>query len=237
MILNRTYPVSLIACVVLLQLWLSGCAASRQRSDRPSVLYEFSRAPLLGMIYDYDNKPCSNSLVTVDGQEGPRSDINGRFITKPLSKGEHRITIEKEGYEPVPIVFQFLNRNQVLYVRMISFNQLLKELESAIEGGRWDEAHKLIERAEKIKRDDTVENYLKAMFFKERGFFEDAIEVLNGIIAMGFREPHVYLSLADIYQYQLNDAAHASKYLEEFLKSKRSREVEKRLESLKSETK
>ena len=64
-----------------------------------------------------------------------------------------------------------------------------------------------------------------------------AYQVLNGILEKGYHEPYVYLSLADIYQYQLNDPEKAVFYVEEFLKLKRNREVEKRLDSLKSEIK
>jgi tetratricopeptide (TPR) repeat protein len=110
-------------------------------------------------------------------------------------------------------------------------------LESAIENGEWEESRRLIERAEQIKRDDPVEQYLKAMYLDGKGSTEHAIEILSGIIDQGYHEPYVYLTLADIYQYQLKNQEKAIFCLEEFLKLKRNREAEKRLESLKSELK
>jgi tetratricopeptide (TPR) repeat protein len=227
----------LAALLIVFQFFLCTCASDGKRKTKKYTLSEFSTAPLYGMIYDFDNKPCSNASVVIDGKDGPRSDINGRFITQPLSKGEHAIIVSKEGYESVSLTFEFSRKSQVLYVRMISFGQLLKQLESAIENGDWEESRRLIERAEQIKRDDPVEQYLKAMYFNGKGSTEYAIEILNGMIDQGYHEPYVYLTLADIYQYQLKNPEKAIFCLEDFLKLKRNREAEKRLESLKSESK
>jgi tetratricopeptide (TPR) repeat protein len=225
----------LAALLIVPQIFLCTCASDGKRKNKKYTLSEFSTAPLYGMIYDFDNKPCSNAGVVIDGKEGPRSDINGRFITQPLSKGEHAITISKEGFESVSLVFDFSRKSQVLYIRMISFGQLLKELESAIEKGEWEESRRLIERAEQIKSDDPVEQYLKAMYFNGKGSAEHAIDILRGILDQGYHEPSIFLTLADIYQYQLKNPDKAISCMEEYLKLKRSREAEKRLELLKSE--
>jgi tetratricopeptide (TPR) repeat protein len=223
----------LASLLIVPQAILCSCASGGKRNTKTYTLSEFSTSPLYGMIYDFENRPCSDASVVVDGREGPRSDINGRFVTHPLSKGEHLITISKEGYETVSLAFDFTRKSQVLYVRIISFGQLLKELEIAIENGEWVEADTLIERAEQIKNDDSVEQYLKALLFNSRGSSERAIGILQGIIDQGYHEPYVYLTLADIYQYQQKNREKAVFYIEEFLKLKRNREAEKRLELLK----
>lgn len=198
-------------------------------------LQDFSEAPLFGMVYNYDNQPCSGALVMIDENEGPRTDINGRFVIQSVSKGKHQITVTKDGYEKLDFSFEFLNKSQVLYLRMISFNQLLNEIEKSIENRNWKEGEKLIERAEKMKENDPVELYLKAILLKEKGDVEDSVDTLLNILDLGYNEPYVYLALADIYQYRLNNPAEAIKYIEEYLKLKRNSEVQERLIKLKME--
>ncbi len=187
------------------------------------------------MVYNYDNQPCSGALVMIDENEGPRTDINGRFVIQSVSKGKHQITVTKDGYEKLDFSFEFLNKSQVLYLRMISFNQLLNEIEKSIENRNWKEGEKLIERAEKMKENDPVELYLKAILLKEKGDVEDSVDTLLNILDLGYNEPYVYLALADIYQYRLNNPAEAIKYIEEYLKLKRNSEVQERLIKLKME--
>ena len=210
-------------------LLLFSCATKKD------TIKEFETAPLFGMVYDYDNKPCSDAKVLIDGKEGPFTDINGRFVVQSLSRGKHSIIIKKEQYEDALVSFNFLNKSQVLYVRMISFDQLLKETEKAIAIGKWKEVESLFERAEKIKKDDPVAEYLKAIYFKEKGEIEKAEDILLEIIGKGHKLPYVYLSLADIYQYYLDDPTKAAENLEQYLKLEANHEVQKRLDLLNKE--
>ncbi len=213
--------------LVFLLCTIFSCTTLKQES-----VYDFQTAPLFGMIYDYDNKPCPDVKTIVDGEEGPTSDINGRFVIQAVSKGKHRVSCTKDGYEKVSMTFQFSSRNQVLYVRMISFNQLLDSAEKAIEDQRWEEGKNLIQRAEQIKQNDPLALYLKAILLKERGEAQKAVEVLLSVVNSGFRGPYVYVALADIYQYQLSDFHNAAQYLEEYLKMEFNWEAQKRLEEL-----
>jgi len=216
-------------------LFLLPCMFFSCSTLKKESLYDFQTASLFGMIYDYDNKPCSDVKTTVDGEEGPSSDINGRFVIQSLSRGEHQITCTKDGYETVSLSFHFVSRNQVLYVRMISFNQLLDRAEKAIEYQQWEEGENLIQRAEQIQQNDPLAQYLKAVLLKERGEAQKAAEVLLNVLNTGFKGPYVYLALADIYQYQLNYLHEAAGYLEAYLKMESNWEVQKRLEKLKRE--
>jgi tetratricopeptide (TPR) repeat protein len=212
---------------VFLICTIFSCTTLKQES-----LYDFQTAPLFGMIYDYDNKPCPDVKTTVDGEEGPTSDINGRFVIRSMSRGEHRITCMKDGYEKVSMAFQFTSRNQVLYVRMISFNQLLDSAEKAIDCQHWKEGKSLIQRAERIKQNDPLALYLTAILLKERGEAQQAVEVLLNVLNFGFQGPYVYIALADIYQYQLNDFHNAARYLEKYVKVESNWEAQKRLDEL-----
>jgi predicted Zn-dependent protease len=196
---------------------------------------EFPKAPLFGMVYDFDNQPCSGARIVLDDEEGPQTDINGRFIIGSLSSGEYKIQVKKEGYEELTANFKFSNKNQVLYLRIISFNQLLRKAEYALEKKRLKETGELIQRVEAIDADDPVAMYLKALYLLECRKPEEAVKILNKILAKGYSEPVVYITLADIYQYRIDNAGKALFYLEESLKMQRNYKIEKRLEALKLE--
>jgi len=64
---------------------------------------------------------------------------------------------------------------------------------------------------------------------------EEAVKILNKILDKGYSEPVVYITLADIYQYRINDTKKALSSLEKYLQIQRNNKVEKRLEALKLE--
>ena len=94
---------------------LGGCL-----SEKAQLLKEFETAPLFGMVYDQDNRPCPGARVTVDGEDGPRTDIDGRFIVQELARGEHVLTVSRAGYERLELVMDFIDRTQVLYLKVTS---------------------------------------------------------------------------------------------------------------------
>lgn len=214
--------------VIGLALSFSSCLTK----DRAASM-EFAKAPLFGMVYDFDNQPCSGALIIFDDEEGPQTDINGRFVIGFLSSGEHKVQVKKEGYEELTANFKFSSKNQVLYLRVISFNQLLRKTEYALEKKRLKETGELIKRLEAINADDPVAMYLKAVYLLECRKPEEAVIILNTILAKGYSEPVVYITLADIYQYRIDDTNKAISNLEKYLQIQRNNKVEKRLEALK----
>lgn len=206
-------PASFIACKTL-------------KGDR---YREFSKAPLFGMVYDTENRPCSGARVVVDEQEGPRSDINGRFVIQSLSRGEHRITVAKEGYETLSISFEFLNKNQVLYLRVVPVDHLLRQAENALENKKLAEAGKLLERAFKVDPENPVGWYLQSVLYVHSGQVEQAVATLEHILDQGFREAPVLLALADLYQFRLGDLGKAASLLGEYLRIEKDPDIEKRL--------
>lgn len=196
---------------------------------------ENGEAPLFGMVYDFNNQPCSGALIILDDEEGPQTDINGRFVIGYLPGGEHKVQVKKEGYEELTTIFKFSNKDQVLYLRIISFNQLLRKTEYALEKKRLKETGELLKRVEAINSDDPVAMYLKAIYLMECRKPEEAVTILNKILDKGYSEPVIYITLADIYQYRINDAKKALSNLEKHLQIQRSDKIEKRLEALKLE--
>jgi hypothetical protein len=201
-------------------------------SYREQKLREFKEAPLFGMVYDYDQKPCPAASVQVDGEERAQTDINGRFVIDELSRGEHRIEVRKKGYEELGVAVQFLNRDQILYMRMISLGQLLAQAEEALERRRLEETASLLSRAQKIDAGDPLGQYITALYLLEKGSPAQAAEILESLVRRGYREAILYLSLADIFQYRLHNSSQAAASLRAYLELQNDPDVRARLEEL-----
>jgi tetratricopeptide (TPR) repeat protein len=206
---------------------LSSCLSCREKRLR-----EFRSATLVGMVYDQDQKPCAGAWITVDGGQGPQTDINGRFVIDALERGDHRIGVGKEGFESLETQVSFVDRTQVLYLRVISFNQLLRQAEEALDRRKLQEADGLLRRAEALNSEDPVGLYLRAVYFLRLEDTEQAIGLLQKILARGQRLPAILLTLADIYQYRLKDAAQAADYLRQYLRAEDDPDIRARLAEL-----
>ncbi|MBN2323959.1 MAG: carboxypeptidase-like regulatory domain-containing protein [Spirochaetes bacterium] len=227
--MRKNKRIQAIAGGILLIALLS-CATESGKTP-----YDFKTAPLIGMLYDRENKPCAGASVFIDGIEKASTDINGRFAVPGVSRGTHTVAVKKEGYEKEEFTFEFLSRSQVVYLRVYSFDQLLDEAEAAIAERSWAEAEDLIERAKAVRRDDPVGLFLEAVLFNEQKQYHEAKERLERIIDLGYREPYVYLALADIHQYGLDDRESAAACLEEYLALKDDDDVRNRLEGLRAQ--
>ncbi len=222
---------SLVLTAAVLALSLLAC---RNRAEpRPARPQEY---PLFGMVYDADSQPCVGARITVDGRPGPTTDINGRFGLASLPLGRHRLEVAKEDFEPVSTVFDFVDRKQVLYLKVVSHDQLLRLAEQALQEGKLQDAGDLLRRAEAIRPDDPVGLYLRAIGLVEAGRFGDAVGALEGLLSRGYREAAVYLTLADLYQYRLGDPRRAAMYLEEALRREKDPDVRRRLDDLRGQS-
>ena len=202
------------------------------QTQEPLALKQFEQAPLNGMVYDYDNRPCARVTVVLDQKWKVETDINGRFYFPPIEAGDYTLMFEKKDYEPVELSFHFHSRMQVFYVKMISIDQLGRKIENAISYKRWKEADALIKRALKIVPDDPVTQYLKASLELKRGNFESAAETILAILDTGHNDLVLLLSLADLYQHKLGNPAAARQWLHRYLQAKEDPEIRKRYEGL-----
>ncbi len=217
----------LCACALLAVLLFISCASQ----DTVDII-NFDKAALFGMIYDDDNQPCAGAALTIDGKKGQITDIRGRFVLPDLSRGKHVLIARKEGYEDLTSAFEFLNKTDVVYLRIVSFSQLLSKAERTLEERKWDDADAFLGRAEKIDAGDSVFLYLRAVQAHKTGRHRDAVDYLTIIIAKGVKDPYVYLFLADLYEKNLNEPAKAIESLETYLTKRADNDVEMRLEGL-----
>ncbi|MBN1697772.1 MAG: hypothetical protein JW881_09675 [Spirochaetales bacterium] len=207
---------------------LNGCPSG------PPVADNFISSPLNGKIFDHDNLPCGDVVITVDNFTKVKSDINGRFVIPDLTRGTHQLVCRKESYEEITIDYNFLNQNDVLWIKMISLEQLIRQIDDKFFNNKWDETNDLFERAAKIDPDDPVLLYLTSVLYLHNGWVENALEVLLDMIEKGNNEPTIYLSIADIYQYKMNDPALAFQYLEKYITMVHDEDAYKRVETLRA---
>ena len=149
-----------------------------------------------------------------------------------MTKGTHNVSVSKQDYETLSVTFNFLSRNQALYLKIVSFDQLVLKIENALEGRKLGDAVSLIERAEVIRKNDPVVMFLQAIYYKELGEYLKASDVLSNVIRRGSVNCTVYLFLADIYEYYLDDDANAIKNLTSYLKLCKDIDAQERLKTI-----
>ncbi len=213
-------------------LAICACAAALAGCTSAPISSDFSVAPLDGKVFDFDNTPCADVLVTIDDTMTVRSDINGRIWFPALGKGKHVIKTRKENYEDYTETFTFLNRNQVIWLRIISLNQLEKEIDKAFEDKKWDDVRATIDRALEVKKDAPVIMFYQALYYIRNGWFEQAMGVLETITTNGYNEPIVFLAMADTAEYKLRNKDLAITYLRKYLDLKTDDNALKRLQDL-----
>ena len=213
--------------IVLVPLLLLGCKTVTNENP-----LQFETAPLFGMIYDLDNKPCAGVSVRVDGLPGETSDIDGRFVLPGLKRGPHSVRASAENHEPLEVRFSFDSRTQVLYLKMVSFDQLLALAQGALDGKRWADADLLLKRASALNESDAVLLYLQAILDYRQGDPAAAERRLSSLVDSGRATAPVFLFLADLYQYSLGQPASARRALDEYLRQAEDADVRTRLESL-----
>jgi tetratricopeptide (TPR) repeat protein len=220
--------------VTFIMFFLLPALMTRAGTDSDKSYQDFDEETFMGMVYDYNNRPCSDALIIIDSVEGPKTDMNGRFFLQSVSRGTHEITIKKQDFEDLTITFDFYSRSQVLHANLISFEQLLEMADEAISHNRLYEAEQFLERALTIRSHDPVAQYLKAVVCKEKGDIADAVEVLESILAEGYQGPYVYLTIGNLCEYYQNDCEKAIHHLEKYLQYERDDKVERRIADLKT---
>jgi hypothetical protein len=123
---------------------------------------DFGSADLSGMIYDADSQACQGVRVSLDGVPGPVSDVNGRFTLSSVTRGRHTLSVKKDKYEDASFAIEYLNRTQIVYLKIFSFNQILDRAEKALAERKPGETEAYLARAARIDETDPLLLYLRA---------------------------------------------------------------------------
>lgn len=181
-----------------------------------------------GMIYDGNNEPINGASVEVNGQKSTVSDMSGRFYLENLKINEnYELTVSKKDFETIKMNFDFQNVTQIAYVSMLSASQLLEKAEVSLEEGNYDSAEDFIHRAEICSKETLSSRYLHAVISYKKGDVDKALNILNQLTTT-YNDSYIYLFMADIFEYSLNDNESAKKYLKMYLDKSYDMETEKR---------
>ncbi|MBN2651889.1 MAG: hypothetical protein JXR63_05850 [Spirochaetales bacterium] len=240
---NRVLLVAIMVAVMLV-------------SCQSKTLSPFESAGLRGMIYDADNKPNPSVKITVSRLESetldfkkPRvgvipkieykeisvfSDFEGRFLFPDMAPGLYKVVVAKPDYEGIEFEFEFMSRTQFIYLNILSFNQLVRKAKEVLAEDKFKDAEFYLKRAESIRQDDDVLQYIRAVSLYRQKEDEKALEVLAAMLRRN-DYTFVHLLMADIYEYRLYDVKKALYHLSVFLKYRGDLDIEVRYNNLKGE--
>jgi hypothetical protein len=188
------------------------------------------------MIYNWDRLPVSDVSVSVMHDGKPLvtalSDIRGRFTLPEIPYGKITLQFTKDTYETVVWDLDFSSPSQVVYMKLENVDELLGQSADAIEQQNWADATAFLERTDKLSPHSHLTLYLRGVMLTKQGKPAEAaalLETLSGGSSVSFA---VELSLADLYQYKLNDAQKALLHLKRALTVRKDLDVEKRVADL-----
>lgn len=208
---------------ILFVVILTSCTSFPARKYREQALY--------GMIYDGDNKPVHNAAVYVNGKHVVSSDIQGHFtIPAVRSKLRYTVTARKEGYEELQLEISFPDPSYILYLHMVSSAQLLTMAGEAIVKKDWQSAENFLTRAQNAGGDPGEIGFLRGVLLFNQNRYREALSVLIPITETNKNAPYLFLFIADIYQFYLDDPRSARFYLSKFLELRYDPEVAGRME-------
>jgi tetratricopeptide (TPR) repeat protein len=215
--------------VLLLALITACCVIS----CATSAAVKHKQRDLYGMIYDGNNKPVDNAAVSINGKHIVSSDIHGHFAIPDIrSKAKYRVSVRKEFYETLEMDISFSDPAYILYLRMVSAEQLLAAAEEALQKKHWSDAESLLDRAEQAGAGSISAAYLRGILAYNRNQYGKALDFLIRLEDEEIRAPYLFLLIADIYQYRLEDKGKALAYLQKFLELRYDPEVRERVEAL-----
>jgi hypothetical protein len=143
------------------------------------------------MVYDFENKPVSQYIITIDNRTPVSTDINGRFFVPKVRSGKHKIRGTKGGYEEYKGEIIMNDRRQIVYFRVPNTAQLLNLADDALSGNRIEEAALYIKRAGTIGETTTELLFYSAVVLFRTGEYKSAIEKLQTALLLGSRDEYV----------------------------------------------
>ncbi|GHT79613.1 hypothetical protein FACS1894130_08830 [Spirochaetia bacterium] len=211
--------------ILIMVLFLFSCASGPVAKNKTQALY--------GMIYDRDNRPVNNVSIYINGKYLASSDIQGHFIIPEIKpKAQYAVSAKKPDYETIDMTIAYTDPSHVLYIHMLSGDQLLTEAGEAIRDKNWQDAESLLSRARNAGANQSSAQYLRGILTWKQERYDEALSILTTLTETEKNAPYLYLFIADIYQYHTGDTAQAQVNLRKFLELRYDSDVEKRLREL-----
>jgi hypothetical protein len=196
--------VSAAAMALCAALILSACAST------PKNAYE--SFTLAGMVYDRSGTPVNGMRLVLKPAEGAKdsgvfsyealSDFSGRFSFLSIVPGAYVVTASKAGCETYSASVHATSPSQILYVSVLSGEDIVDLAEEAMRASRWTEADAYVSRAIALNSRDPEARFIQAAC-KSTKLRPDrdaagAIAILEALIAEGYAEAPVTRLLSDL---------------------------------------
>ncbi|GHU96928.1 hypothetical protein FACS189483_01390 [Spirochaetia bacterium] len=154
--------------------------------------------PVNGMLYDFSNKPVPNYTIALGEKYTSLTDINGRFLLPRIPVGEYTITGRGDGYESYQSTIAINDRQQIIYIRIPTYKQLLSLADEAMTKNQLKEADAYITRAYRTGGATAeVLFYLAAVRFRQRNYYA-AARLLEIAAEQGVNDMYVDRFLDDL---------------------------------------
>ncbi|GHV77505.1 hypothetical protein AGMMS49942_23260 [Spirochaetia bacterium] len=155
-----------------------------------------------GMIYDFSNRPIPNYKIFLGEKYSSTTDINGRFLISKVPAGDYIIHGEGGGYESYQSAVVIYQREQIIYIRLPSFKQLLELADTALAKNQINEADAYLVRAGLLGEETTELLFYRATVrFRQKRYIE-ALNILQTAVNSGSTDMYVREFLNDLKRMQ-----------------------------------
>lgn len=179
--------------VCVFALFCAGCKTA-------SLLYGVD---VNGMVYDFDNRPVAGYYVTLNDDLAVVTDITGRFTFEKVKLGDYLLKGESSDYEAFEGSVSIYNRQQVIYLRIPSFSQLIQLTDKTLEEGKVSEAEQFLNRAAAMDGEHIDVLLYTVVLEYRKNNIERAMQTLERVKQKGYRADWV-----DTFYYELEKIQH-----------------------------
>ena len=140
-----------------------------------------------GMVYDFDNRPVAGYHLKLNNDLEVVTDITGRFTFEKVKLGEYMLTGESSRYEAYEGKIVIYDQDQVIYLRIPSFLQLINLTDKALEENNLQEAEGFLKRASVMNSKDSDVMIYEAVLAYRYYNIEEAIRKIEQVKINGYR--------------------------------------------------
>ena len=166
---------ALILCTLI--LLVTGCKTT-------SLIYGVN---INGMVYEFDNRPVAGYHLKLNDDLEVVTDITGRFTFEKVKLGEYLLTGGSNRYETYEGKIIIYDQDQVIYLRIPSFSQLINLTDKALEANNLQEAEGFLKRAAAMNIQDIDVMIYEAVLAYRYYNIEQAIQKIEQIKVNGYR--------------------------------------------------
>lgn len=139
-----------------------------------------------GMVYDFDNRPVAGYHLKLNNDLEVVTDITGRFTFEKVKLGEYVLKGQSNAFEPYEGQVTIYDQNQVLYLRVPSFSQLINRTDKALEEDNLQEAEAFLTRAVAMNSEHIDSLLYGAILAYRKNNIGQALELLGKVQQKGY---------------------------------------------------